>query len=331
MAINVLKPGLQTTIQDLGRRGYQGIGVIVSGAMDHYSFRIANLLVGNDQGEGALEITMTGPTLEFTSDTLISLTGADLGPVIDGRPVKMGRPVAIKAGSILTFSSYKSGARTYLAVSGGFDIDPVMGSKSTNLRGQFGGFNGRALAKGDHLETNEPTEFGHMQMQLIFKQGARSFGQSKWFIADAIVHPNQIKKPIRMMAGLHYGEFTPESKFDFYKQSFEITLNSDRMGYRLQGPKIELKEPLEIISEVVNFGTIQVPNEGNPIILMVDHQTAAGYPIIGQVSYADLPRLAQLRPGDKVRFEEIDVETSERLFYQMERDIERIAIAINGQ
>lgn len=331
MAIKVLKPGLQTTIQDLGRRGYQDIGVIVSGAMDHYSMKIANLLVGNDQGEAALEMTMTGPTLAFTTDTLIAITGADFTPIIDGRPVKMGRPVAVRADSILTFNQYKSGARAYLAVSGGFDLPEIMGSKSTNLRGQFGGYEGRALIKGDILDTHLPTDFGEMQMQLIFKKGARSFGQTSWFIADGIVTANIQKEPIRMVPGLHYQHFTPQSKYDFYNHSFEVTINSDRMGYRLQGPEIKLKAPLEIISEVVNFGTVQVPKEGQPIILMADHQTAAGYPIIGQVAYADLPRLAQMRPGSKFRFVEVDAETSEAAYFYQAQQLERIAIAISGQ
>ncbi len=330
MSLNIIRPGLLTTIQDAGRYGFQKIGVITSGAMDIYSLRMANILVGNDEHEAALEMALTGPTIEFTSDTLIAITGGDFQPVIDGQPVPMLRPVAVKAGAILRFGSARTGCRAYLAVSGGYDVPLVMGSRSTCLRAVFGGLEGRALVAGDMVHTKEPGEYGTKMMYSLLSRGAHSFAQAKWGISQVHTSPDRLRRPVRVMAGLQYDAFTEKAKYDFFGSDFLITTKSDRMGYRLSGPKLELKAPLEMISEVASLGTVQVPPDGMPIILMADHQTTAGYPVIGQVALVDVARVAQLKPGDRIYFRLISQEEGERLFIEMEQCMENIKIAVAG-
>lgn len=331
MSLKIIRSGLLTTLQDKGRFGYQKIGIITSGAMDVYSLRLANILVGNDENEAALEITLTGPTIEFTSDTLIAITGGDLSPVIDGQKVPTLRPVAVKAGAILKFTACKTGCRAYLAVAGGYDVANVMGSKSTYLRAGLGGVHGRALKKGDLLNTNEPNEYAQQMMFNLLARGAHSFAHAKWYISKVHTSKENLRKPIRVMAGLQYEAFSDKAKFDFTNTDFLITTQSDRMGYRLNGAKLETNKHLEMISEVASLGTIQVPPNGQPIILMADHQTTAGYPVIAQVAAVDVARIAQMRPGNKINFKMISNEEGERLFIEMEKCIENVKIAVAGK
>lgn len=331
MSLKIIRPGLLTTLQDTGRYGYQKVGVITSGAMDVYSLRLANILVGNDENEAALEITLTGPTIEFTSDTLIAIIGGDFSPIIDGQKVPTLRPVAVKAGAILKFSSCKVGCRAYLAVAGGYDVPKVMGSKSTYLRANIGGFDGRVLKKGDLLNTNEPSEYGQQMMINLLSRGAHSYAHAKWCISKVHTSEKNLRKPIRVMAGLQYDSFSEKAKYDFFATDYLITTQSDRMGYRLEGAKLETNGHLEMISEVACSGTIQVPPNGLPIILMADHQTTAGYPVIGQIALVDVARIAQLKPGDSINFKLISNEEGERLFIAMEKCIENIKIAVAGK
>lgn len=331
MSLKIIRPGLMTTLQDTGRFGWQKIGVITSGAMDVYSLRMANILVGNDEHEAAMEITLTGPTIEFTADTLIAITGGDLAPIIDGQVVPTLRPVAVKAGAILKFTACRTGCRAYLAVAGGYDVPRVMGSKSTYLRAGIGGYEGRALQKGDYLTTGEPSEYAQQMMFNLLSSGAHSFMHAKWYISKAHTSRENLKKPIRVMAGLQYDEFTEKAKFDFGDSDFLITTRSDRMGYRLSGPVLSTAKHLEMISEVASLGTIQVPPDGEPIILMADHQTTAGYPVIGQIVSVDVARIAQMKPGDHISFKLISNEEGERLFIDMEKCIENLKIAVNGK
>ena len=331
MSLKIIRPGLMTTLQDTGRFGWQKIGVITSGAMDVYSLRMANILVGNDEHEAAMEITLTGPTIEFTADTLIAITGGDLAPIIDGQVVPTLRPVAVKAGAILKFTACRTGCRAYLAVAGGYDVPRVMGSKSTYLRAGIGGYEGRALQKGDYLTTGEPSEYAQQMMFNLLSSGAHSFMHAKWYISKAHTSRENLKKPIRVRAGLQYDEFTDKAKFDFGDSDFLITTRSDRMGYRLSGPVLSTAKHLEMISEVASLGTIQVPPDGEPIILMADHQTTAGYPVIGQIVSVDVARIAQMKPGDHISFKLISNEEGERLFIDMEKCIENLKIAVNGK
>jgi antagonist of KipI len=331
MSLKIIRPGLLTTIQDLGRFGYQKIGVLVSGAMDAYSLRLGNLLVGNEEDMGALEITLTGPTVEFTADTLIAITGGDLTPVIDGWPVASRRPVAVKAGAILKFKGCAGGCRAYLTVAGGFEVPKVMGSQSTYLRAGLGGFKGRSLKSGDVLETGEPSEYGMQMLKQLLSRGARSFAAAHWCIGIVHTTPDKLNRPIRITTGLQFSAFTEKSKNALISEAFKVTTKADRMGYRLEGYKLELAHPLEMISEGATLGTIQAPPDGNPIILLADHQSVAGYPKIGQVCIVDVARVAQYKPGDTIRFEMISSEEAEALYIAKEKYMENVKIAVKGK
>ncbi|MBG9443617.1 biotin-dependent carboxyltransferase family protein [Cytobacillus firmus] len=323
--IKVLKPGLLSSIQDLGRTGYQKFGVIASGAMDPFSHRMANLLSGNEENDPALEITMMGPTLTFEEDTLISICGGDLSPSINGQPIRTWRSVFVKKGSALKFGGCQKGCRAYLAVSGGFAVPEVMNSKSTYLRAGIGGFKGRALKAGDVLETGKPSLQSLKMKDFLSKQLLdKAFVENDWGIASKLI-PETVGNPeIRITRGRQFDLFTHESRIHLFNHAFEVTAQSDRMGYRLKGPALALSEHAEQISEAVNFGSIQVPPDGNPIVLLADRQTTGGYPKIGQVAAVDLPLLAQAKPGDALRFSEISNEQAQQLLIKREMKLKEL-------
>ncbi|WP_315903173.1 biotin-dependent carboxyltransferase family protein [Clostridium sp. CX1] len=330
MSIRVISPGLLTTVQDLGRYGYQKYGVIVSGAMDSYSLRAANILVGNKEDEGALEITLMGPSLSIEKGTLFSITGGDLSPTINGEPVPMWRPVYLKENSVLKFGACKSGCRAYLAVAGGFNLPEVMGSKSTYQRAEIGGYKGRMLKKDDLLQFGYPSEeASDIIKKLIEKSSSNSFAAANWYLEGELIKKNFDYITVRVMQGREFDKFTLDSKNKFFNSEFSITAQSDRMGYRLSGTTLNLEKPLEMISEAVSLGTIQVPPDGNPIILLADRQTTGGYPKIGQVASVDISRIAQLKPGDKIMFKEISLGEAEELYIEREKYITSLKIGIN--
>ncbi|MFT4069143.1 biotin-dependent carboxyltransferase family protein [Paraburkholderia sp.] len=306
MSIEVLKPGALTTLQDLGRRGYQRLGVPVNGVMDERSHRLANALLGNAQSVATLEITLMGPTLRFAVDAVIAVTGADLDAKVDGEPFPRNEAKVVSAGSELAFGKRRSGVRAYLAVRGGFKVDPVMGSASLFARGGYGGFAGRALAKGDVIQLNDSSE---ARVSVVNKAPVAS---DEDVLADA-------EAPIRVMAGREWALFDPASRHAFLQEPFRLTPQSDRMGFRLEGPKLELTHATQMESEALGFGAIQVPADGNPIVLMADRQTTGGYPRIAQVCAVDLPRLAQKMPGESLKFSLIGIDDAQRLLLSQER------------
>jgi antagonist of KipI len=315
-----------STLQDRGRQGYQKFGILVSGAMDEDALRLGNILVGNEQSEAALEITMMGPVLEFSENVLAAITGADLQPTIEGIPVPLWRPVLIKAGSVLRFGHPVSGSRAYLCVSGGYSVPPVMGSKSTYLRAGFGGFKGRALETGDQLEIDDIPAFGRKIAKSLQDKGP--FKTANWYVQTAHALHREDGQPIRITPGLQYKYFNEISQHKLVAEDFRITVHADRMGYRLEGSKLELTKPLEMISEAAMQGTIQVPADGNPIILMADRQSVAGYPKIAQVIMADMSRLAQCKPGEKLRFSLVGQEQAEALYVEREQFINDVALSV---
>ncbi|WP_010241134.1 5-oxoprolinase subunit C family protein [Clostridium arbusti] len=324
MSIAVLNPGLLTSIQDLGRVGFQKYGVIVSGAMDTYSLRLANILVGNEEGEAALEITLVGPVLMLKKGIVFAITGADISPTIDGESVPLWRPVYLNKDSILKFGACKSGCRAYLAFAGGFKIASVMGSKSTYMRAGIGGYKGRTLKKDDILELENPEK---KSIDIINKL-SKPLSSNKFIVPNWYIREMQNEKcdvtTIRIIRERQFKNFTDESIKDFFHSSFNISIKSDRMGYRLNGAKLKLKEPVEMISEAVYFGTIQVPSDGNPIILLADRQTTGGYPKIAQIVSVDIQKIVQLKPNEKIRFKEISLEDAERLYFKREKYIRNI-------
>lgn len=298
----VIKKGLLTTIQDEGRLQYLQYGVSRSGVMDEYSYKISNILVGNDLSEAVIEITLVGPELEFLKDCLIALTGGDLTPKLNGRPINMWKTIIVKKGDRLTFGAANSGCRTYLSIMGGVNVPKIMGSYATFIRGEYGGFHGRALEKGDVIQT---------------KNSSHTLEQLKGRLLKSDYIPNwEIEKPIRIIQGPHYNSFTEDSLRSFLKTSYIITNDSDRMGYRLEGSILKHKHKPDIISDFVGMGTIQVPGSQQPIIHMADCGTSGGYTKIGVISRVDLPKVAQKKPGQKLRFTLINQDESEKLWLE---------------
>ena len=317
--LKILKNSLQTTVQDLGRTGFQKYGVIASGAMDPYAHRLANLLVGNEEQAATLEIALVGPAIEFTEDTVIALCGGDLSPKLDGQATPMWRMLPIKKGSTLTFGEPRIGARCYLAVAGGIDVPEVMGSRSTYLRAGIGGFQGRALKKGDAVPIGEISQ----QKLLSLLQCAEN--DSDWRLPPIRYFEEPV---IRMMTGRQFDLFDDDSKKRIFNEVFTVSSDSDRMGYRLEGSPLALETPAELISEAVAFGSIQVPADGNPIVLLADRQTTGGYPKIGQVASVDLPLISQLKPGQQLRFKEISLADAQQCWIEQEQMIRQIKAAI---
>jgi len=319
--IAVLNPGLLTTIQDLGRSGYQKYGVIVSGAMDTYAMRISNILVGNEENEGVLEITLIGPSLKLEKGTLFAITGGDISPTISGKKVPKGRPIYLNNDSILKFGPCKSGCRSYLAVAGGFEVLKVMESKSTYLRAEFGGFKGRALQKDDILSIGAKNSKSTKIIKKLEEIKSKSdFVCPSWYIKNFMIQ-NSESTVIRVFEDRQFHKVSEEGMNKFFNSKFNIDIRSDRMGYRLSGEKIELKEKLEMISEEVSVGTIQIPPDGNPIILLADRQTAGGYPKIAHVASVDIQKIVQLKPNDKIEFKKITLREAEKLYFEREKDI----------
>ena len=306
MALEVLGGGMLTTVQDLGRYGYQRYGVPVAGAMDPFALQVANALVGNSLDEAALEITIVGPTLRATASCLIAVTGADLSFRVNGRPLPLWMAVFVRRGWIIEFGERERGCRAYLAVAGGVDVPPIMGSKSTYLRGGFGGFQGRALKEGDLIP------LGQTALHLPSLAGRE-------FQPGCI--PNYSDSPeVRVVLGPQDDYFTEEGIATFLSSEYKVSPTSDRMGYRLQGPEIAHKGRADIISDGIALGSVQVPADKQPIVMMADRQTTGGYPKIATVISADIPLLAQCMPGaSTVTFKAVAVEEAQARYREMMR------------
>jgi antagonist of KipI len=308
----VIKPGLQTSVQDLGRYGYQQYGMSPSGAMDTYSMQMANLLTGNPLGEAVLETVMLGPSIEALHDVSVAICGGDLEPRVNGQEVPMWKSFVLKKGEILSFGRVKSGGRAYLSFAGGIDVPLVLGSKSTFLNGSLGGFNGRTLEAGDIVH-GKPAVFKNRFLH-------------RNFIPE---YKKQIT--IRVILGPHYEKFTPSAIDLFLASEYKVSSKSNRMGYRLDGPKLAHKERADIISDAVPLGGIQVPASGEPIILMAERQTTGGYPRIGTVASVDLPTLSQALPGSVIRFKEISIEEAQALYMRRKKIFKYLTLAAGNQ
>lgn len=331
MSVSVQRAGVQSTVQDLGRRGLQRFGVPVSGAMDAYSLCVANLLVGNEESAAALEMTLDGPTLVFDADTLIAIAGADLAPEIDGHAVPELRPLWVCAGAQLKFGLSRRGCRGYLAFAGGIDVPVVLSSRSTYLRGRFGGFEGRALKHGDRLPiaTEGTTRFASMHAQLAASK--TGFVAPHW---AASAHPERLERnpqTIRFVPGGSWEALGAEARNLFHHTEYRVGSDSDRMGYRLEGGRLKHRGDGNVPSESTAFGTIQLPPDGNPIVLMADRQTTGGYPRVGEICSVDLSLLAQVRPGARVKFERITLAEAQRLWHLQTEAILQIRASVASQ
>lgn len=310
MSVRVIKPGLLSTFQDMGRHGLQHLGIPVGGAMDVRAHRLANMLAGNLDDQATLEITFGGPVLQFDAPACIAITGADLAPTINGQPAIPNRPLIMRPGDILAFGPRKSGLRAYIAWHGGVTLPTVLGSRSTYLRGGFGGLSGRALRKGDILTPATP----------LHKVGLDALEKSLW--NTRIYLPGllgmQTRRSVRLVRSTHTALFTDMALNNLLSGSYRVSADSDRMGYRLQGPTLPLREPVQLLSEATSAGSIQVPADGQPIILMADRQTTGGYAKIAHVANVDLPVIAQSLPGDTLTFSEIPLALAQEVDAQRE-------------
>ena len=328
MSITVLKPGMLSTVQDGGRHGFQHLGVPVSGAMDFFSHRIANILAGNDADEATLEITLRGPRLRFDDDALIALCGADLSPTIDGVVAPEGKAVRVQAGAVLDFGDSVAGCRAYLAIQGGFDVPVVMGSRSTYDSARIGGLDGRALRRGDVLSAGNAKISAYPGLARTLAASKRSFAAPKWAVNQHIEKLGRSLQVVRILVGRHWDAFPNAARELLTAQEFRVASDSNRMGCRLEGPGVVAGGPTEILSEAVTFGTIQIPPSGKPIVLMADRQTVGGYPKIAEVAGVDLHLVAQLRPGDRLRFELVSLALAQALWLKREQEIITIREAV---
>lgn len=296
--------GLYTTVQDTGRDGYYEIGMPPSGALDQFSYRAANLLVGNPEGAAALEATYIGPQLEFTDDRLVAVTGADVAITVGGEPVRTWETFAVKAGDVLSFAMITAGARLYLAVSGGIDVPEYLGSRSTYMLTGIGGFEGRKLADGDRLPLGErPTATGPSPGAAVTEELRPAF-------ADVT--------ELRTVVGLCSYRLTDAAMRSFTETTWKVTKDADRVGYRLRGGTLDFVEreqpfgagsdPANVVDLGYPVGSIQVPGGDEPIVLLNDAVTGGGYATIGTVISADRDRIAQAKTGDAVSFVDVDIE-----------------------
>ena len=295
--LSIVRPGMFTTVQDLGRWGYQSRGVPVSGVLDWVSHRLANRLLGNDAEAATLEVTLIGPQLRFDQPTMFAVAGAEFRLTLDDTAVETNRALEAKAGSLLTFCERIRGARAYISVAGGIDVPPVLGSRSTHVLTAMGGHKGRALRAGDTLEQ------GKTVPGSVFEIAPGAFSKTG---------------PLFAWRRLRVVPVDPGMAKHLTEARFRISSQSNRMGYRLEGAIVPIKATGELVSTAVPTGAIQIPPTGQPILLMNDHATTGGYQIAGVVIKADLPVAGQLAPGDWVEFETCSVEEADDALRQRE-------------
>jgi len=300
--LEVLKPGLATTVQDGGRPGYYNVGIPLSGALDQYALRLANLLLNNHETAAVLEATLMAPMLEIGNNTLIAVSGAQAAPKLNGALMPLNESFAVKAGDLLSFDFMTRGARLYIAVAGGIDVPQILGSRSTYGLGAFGGFQGRKLAAGDRLPLGKPSPHA--------RAGRK--------VPDALAVHCPKEQELRVLPGIYDARLTEEAAESFYTDTWTVGSEADRIGYRFKGGRaLSFKprtqpfgagsDPSNIVDAGYPYGCIQVPGGQEPIILHRDAVSGGGYAMIGTVISSDMNRIAQLQPNDKVHFKRIDM------------------------
>ncbi|MCL4424138.1 MAG: biotin-dependent carboxyltransferase family protein [Firmicutes bacterium] len=297
--VRIISAGGLSTVQDLGRYGYQRFGLSPAGAVDDFSLRVGNLLLGNDPGAAALEMTGLGPTAEFLEDTLFALTGGDLGPSLDGVDLPLWEVLFATRGSVLSFAGLRRGLRGYLSVAGGFDVPEVLGSRSTDLTAGLGGWEGRALRSGDTLTT----------FPAVRPSG----------IVGRRLHPSRLPHfaspyTLRVVLGPQQAFFTAEAVETFLLSSYEVTPQLDRVGIKFKGPTLAHAGSTDLISEGNPLGALQVPKGGLPILLLASRHTVGGYPKVAVVTGSDLYQAGQMKPGDIVTFQAVTLQEAHQLW-----------------
>lgn len=300
----VVSPGPLTTVQDLGRIGYQKYGIAVSGPVDIYAHRIANILVSNTEDAATLEITLVGLKLIALESTVISITGGDLNPTVNNKQVPLWKSLRINKDDVIHFKGCKTGCRSYMAIAGGIDLPRLLGSRSTDVLGEFGGLDGRGLKRGDKLKAGPPS---------------RAEGSLKGRCMPPSLIPEYANHiDVRFILGPQDDAFTEASIETFLSSTYTVSKDLDRMGCRLEGPELEHKIGADIDSEGIFLGAIQVPKNGKPIVFLTGRQSVGGYTKIGGVISVDLPKLAQLKQGDTIRFNQITINESHALLKEQE-------------
>jgi len=303
----VIQPGPLTTIQDLGRYGYQQYGMPSSGAMDAYALRIGNVLVGNKENAASLEITLFGCQLRALRDTAVAITGADFAATVNSKPAPQWQAIPVHKNDTIAFPRFKSGCRAYLSVAGGIAVPKVMGSASTYLRAGIGGYEGRALRKGDILRTAEPV---HKPAQTA--------------VPPEYIPDYSRRIALRVILGPQDDYFTESGIRTFLNSDYTVSPQADRMGYRLEGACIQHRAKADIVSDGIPLGALQVPGDGLPIILLADRQTTGGYTKIATVISADIPLVAQAKPGDTIRFRQVSTDEASIALRELEQRIESL-------
>jgi antagonist of KipI len=312
-----IRGGFLTSVQDLGRTGYRRSGVSLGGALDVFAFRVANLLVGNTESAAGLEITFGGLQLRFADERVVAWCGGEFDVRIRSVPLPAGHAARLQAGEELKFDRPQIGCRSWLAISGGIDVPIVLGSHSTDLRANFGGFKGRALCDGDVLPIGSRPVSSTPATTAI----------GSWTAAHDWVSPAKRDPMLRFVRGADWARFHASTLQRFTSESFAVSPDSDRMGVRFEGSM--LSGIGDLISQAVAPGAVQVPPNGQPILLLGDCQTIGGYPKIAHVITVDLPIAAQLRAGDHVCFSEVSIADAHRLLLQREREVERFRIGLS--
>lgn len=321
MNMIVQRAGILTSVQDLGRTGFRQFGVSTSGALDSFALRVANLLIGNDEGAAGLEITLGGLQLRFEDGRSIAWCGGEFDVQIGAGKLPAGHVAHLEAGEELKFGRAQVGCRCWLAISSGVDVPVVLGSRSTDLRANFGGLEGRTLRDGDHVSLGK----------FRRSETAATARISSWAGPHDWVSPTKRYPVLRFVRGVHWNRFNALTLQRLTSEAFNVSPDSDRMGVRLDGPELKREDEVDLVSEAVAPGTVQVPPGGKPILLLGDCQTIGGYPKIAHVITVDLGIAAQLRAGDAVRFAEVSLEDAQRLLMEREHDLDRFRIGLSLQ
>ena len=326
MRISIIKPGIFSTIQDLGRNNFLAQAVPVSGSMDSLAHRIANKAIGNDDNTATIEFSYADAIFKAETDILISYSGKGAYLNFNGQIVPDDRPLFFIKGSIIKFTPNVNGVRTYLAIAGGWNVPDLMQSKSTYVIAKLGGLDGRVLQKGDLLESiNELSSLSKAIFKQLSKEG---YSYAKWSIATTDLIPVDLKT-IRVVPANEFGWFDIDSILSFLSNPYTVGIKSNRMGYQLVGKSLKRKIQKELLSTAVTPGTIQVTGSGELVMLMADCQTTGGYPRIARVADVDISLCAQLKPGDVINFTEISADEAERLYFEREKELSIITDSIN--
>ena len=325
MKIRILKPGLLSTIQDMGRRNYLSDGIPFSGAMDQLSAQIANMVVGNDPGCAVIEFTQSGASFTVKENIVLAWLGDGAYLSSEGSHLPSGRPVFVPAGGEIYLEHNPNGFRSYLAVAGGWDVPEVLGSRSTYIPAGIGGINGRALV--EHEQLNGLPALSSLSRQIVEGLAGEGINYPNWQVAASSFLPVD-RTTIRVIAGREFEWFDDASKRHIFNAKFTVANNSSRMGYRLRGEKMTRIREDELLSTAVVPGIIQVAGDGEMILLMADAQTTGGYPRIAQVASVDMPLCAQLKPGDDISFCQISLKDAERLYLKQVADLNKAGTGV---